>query len=399
MNILEALKKRYPADVEKYEHIDLSNMAITSIEGLKFLSGFKTVNLSHNLIEHFRYNEGECFIETLILGNNQLVTITGLHHISGLSDLDLSYNRLTLIPNLKFLHSLKYLDADYNRLSEEGFVPAPYLEEICLNGNHFTSMECFSDLEHLTCLELSHNQITDFSTLRGPIERLKIGGNRISGILELTASTLKSIYIENNAISELRIPNSNLLKELSLASNPISGTDFIEHQHNLERLDLSFTDCSHDALGRLSQQLEWLNIGFTRFDWSVITGFLEKQKMIKSVNISGFRMASLKNIPKMETLDSLIMRSCALSSLESSWVAPRLQRLDVTQNNITSLSGVNVFAPDLVTLDILENPLTEISSINSLHKLGQMALKIDDVKDLLPLSDHDNYLKILLDRQ
>ncbi|OQR87988.1 hypothetical protein THRCLA_10417 [Thraustotheca clavata] len=124
--------------------IDLSNMAISAVEGLPLM--IPTLNLSHNNIESIRtVNNDASKLITVDLSYNAINSYSSLTLPSNISVLDLSYNNLTSL--------------DKDTINWQKF---PQLTKLILRGNNIAIIEIPQFPQSLKYLDLSYNPILRF---------------------------------------------------------------------------------------------------------------------------------------------------------------------------------------------------------------------------------------------
>ncbi|XP_030924925.1 receptor-like protein 7 [Quercus lobata] len=189
-----------------------------------------------------------------------------LSNLTQLVYLDMSSNYFTgSIPSFSMAKNLIMINLSYNHLTgqiTEGSIPAslfslPSLRTLLVGNNHFSGqLHEFSNVSSflLEELDLSSNN------LEGPIpmsifelqglQDLTLSSNNFNGSLQLNViQQLRNLtYLDlsnNNLLIEYNGTNSSLssfpqIMRLNLASNKLKTfPEFLRHQANLERLDLS----------------------------------------------------------------------------------------------------------------------------------------------------------------
>lgn len=101
----------------------------------------------------YTYTEGdyiEPILESLDLSNLGLTDLSGLEYLSGLRELNLSNNKISNLEPLSHLMNLTKLDLSYNQIVD--ISPLPYYADNC----PWTERT----------VDLSHNKIKDISSLK-----------------------------------------------------------------------------------------------------------------------------------------------------------------------------------------------------------------------------------------
>ncbi|GAB6027654.1 Relaxin insulin-like peptide receptor [Chamberlinius hualienensis] len=226
-NVIEVVNKQSFVNLNKLEHLLLSNCRINLIEKGSFdkMKMLKKLYLTGNLLESI---ENETFRH-----NNQLQT------------LDLSFNHIF-------------------ELAEDNFIGLEQLEDLDLRGNRLLSLKIgvFRHLKHLKSLYLNKNQILQISAgVFHHLIRLRLlylthnsihhlGPQAFDGLSEL-----KGLYLSFNSLEKIQTSTfeclSNLL-HLDVSHNRLSHFS-IDAFHPLLRLEL--INLKGNPFRRISQQL------------------------------------------------------------------------------------------------------------------------------------------------
>ncbi|ORY40328.1 L domain-like protein [Neocallimastix californiae] len=177
--------------------LNMDNNNISSIEGLKKLSGLKYLNLNNNKIEKL--------ISSNYLANNLPIIFPKLE------ELHLGGNLIQRIPDISTVKfpSLRLLFLNNNKITRiERFNTMPTLIELIINKNHIKTIDDdgFDGLYNLKELQLKENCLKSVSSLNvlTSLRRLNLANNRIQDL---------------NELGKLSLPN---LFEISIAQNPIT---------------------------------------------------------------------------------------------------------------------------------------------------------------------------------
>lgn len=173
-----------------------------------------------------------------------------------LSRLHFSYNRLKNLDIQVFekLYALDFIALDHNELEHvdpELFAGNPLLQKILLNNNRIVTLECevFAHTEYLTSLDVSYNQMLEFSTscIREPSAlTLAISNNRLKN---LTLHNVDSLEASNNSISMISIEDDFChMEKFIVANNSLDNfTSLFDRLGSLKHLDISL-----NRIGRLN---------------------------------------------------------------------------------------------------------------------------------------------------
>ena len=145
--------------------LDLSNLGLTSIEGIQYLSGLMNLNLSHNRISD----------------------LTPLSKMMNLQKLDLSYNNIISISKLPYYANI-YLEGN----KKQYILSHNKITDIsCINNWNITKSTDFSNGEgidrRIYDIDLSYNQIENISGVKNYVrlKKLNLSNNKIKDIASL----------------------------------------------------------------------------------------------------------------------------------------------------------------------------------------------------------------------
>ncbi|XP_053159663.1 malignant fibrous histiocytoma-amplified sequence 1 isoform X2 [Hemicordylus capensis] len=180
-------------------------------------SPLETLNLSGRGLEELP--EGLCAavgssLRVLSMRRNrlaQLPSAAALRHLGRLAELDLSHNRLRCLRDdgqaLALLRGLRKLSLSHNQLGADGDGTLPaglgelrLLEELDLSFNRLSRLpeEALARLQQLRALDVDHNQLPFFPQallLLGALEELDCSGNRLLQSLPEGISALRRLKI------------------------------------------------------------------------------------------------------------------------------------------------------------------------------------------------------------
>ncbi|XP_020863150.1 toll-like receptor 8 [Phascolarctos cinereus] len=248
------------SSINRTKYLDLSNNRLDFDDDGAFqeLQELEVLDLSHN--EHYFRIAGVThrlgFIQNLTqlkvlnLSQNDIFTLTENQLISkSLKELVFKGNRLDIlwkkedksyIAIFKKLYNLTQLDLSFNRLRmipTEAFLNLPFsLEELMLNNNHlndfnWTSLQYFHSLRLLNLRSNSLSTI-NFDLSHFSVQTLLLGKNRISYLPDDLLSNAKELYQLDLSYNHIKMINkstfqmkaSNHLKILNLRGNPFDCT-------------------------------------------------------------------------------------------------------------------------------------------------------------------------------
>ena len=188
------------------ESVDLSNLGLTSVEGIQYLSGLKEINLSHNKISD----------------------LTPLSYMMNLEKIDLSYNNITDISKLPN-YAVNSIEAKTVNLSHNQIKDISCVKNwVITNTTTYCGWQSGGDPNfRVLDLDFSYNKIEDISAVKNykTLAKLNLSHNNITDILSLKDYNflLNEEIEEDNEWSEIREDLSNF-KGIDLSSNYIDLT-------------------------------------------------------------------------------------------------------------------------------------------------------------------------------
>jgi internalin A len=298
--------------------------------------------------------------------------------------LDISYTRLTELPDLSELIWLKTLIVSnlWGEYQENTWLESrdtthpnkipkakpeyfpPHLEKLIWTGNfdldlNISDASFLKKLTELRWLDLSHNNIKDLSFLEKMtnLKILDIGSNKISD-----ASQIKNLI-------DLEI--------LDLGENQIIDGYFLQNLVNLKSLDISGNKLrNYNVLTNLSslEKLVLRNNGVR--NWA----FLEKLPCLKLLSLAGSQLRKWDFLSPLTNLETLHLRSCNIENIAFLENLTNLRALHLSYNRIHNLAPMNKLIK-LNELDLEYNQITDCSGIGNLLSLSILELSGNPIKD------------------
>ena len=165
-------------------------------------------------------------LESLVLSDCGLSSVSGLENLTSLEVLDLSDNTIRNISSLSSLTRLKQVNLQHNVLTDLAILSGlPVLNELDISFNTITDLSPLSELTSLIWLNAGNNQISSAAPVASltNLEYLNLSFNQVSSIAELSAlSNLKDINISNNLIDDISIvAELKSIQNLTFAYNQV----------------------------------------------------------------------------------------------------------------------------------------------------------------------------------
>ncbi|XP_015112223.1 insulin-like growth factor-binding protein complex acid labile subunit [Diachasma alloeum] len=331
-------------DLNQLEWLFLNSNELTSLDGELPASGhnLKMLYAADNELTHlpteFRYLHR---LETLFLQHNNIHSLDGtLQKARRLKFLELSYNNLQELTEEDFVEAemLEDLELGHNSLKSLG-------GDTSIGGDGNGSNSALWPLRSLKCLNLTHNELSEFSfaLLRGlkELRLLDLSSNRIVRLYRGPTENLveeEGEEIPGASIQDMRLQNNEL--------SSLEGSLFIG-MRELQRLNLS-----HNALGPTigPQDLRGL-------------------EGLRVLDLSYNRLTTLEDtsetyLPALEELNASNNRLITLSERDFRGF-PGLCWADVSANEIRSLTPELVAntrctvhgVPDVLRIYLQDNPV------------------------------------------
>lgn len=208
INILYQYNQLITVDLS---HNQLNDNHVTDI--FSHLTHLSTLNLSHNNITHFCSSGHSVSLTSLDLSHNQLISLDELYKYTNLYTLDVSNNNIDTITNdVARLHRLHTLNISHNNLTSIQHICNSNLFELFVSHNDLTSFDVSQALPRLSVLNLSQNNITEFSSC-------------IPSIIPC----ITSIDLTHNQLHQLTelyvLTECKYLSRLNVSNNPYHSTD------------------------------------------------------------------------------------------------------------------------------------------------------------------------------
>lgn len=252
-NEIRSLSALEAADVQKeglskVTELVLSYNPLSDLDGLDVFTSLRVLNLEGCGLETLEIAEGEMEnLLSLVLSYNPLSDLKGIEKFPNLETLSVESGDLKSLESLADLQhpeKLQTLIVRENQLiSLEGAGILTGLETLWAEHNEITDVSALSDMKNLESVYLSYNKIDSMKGLGGQEKLRWIGLDNnsltsLAGMGELPA--LKVFHLYNNQLTDIQgIEMAPVLEELNLSYNQLAAVGEIGQLQNLETLDLS----------------------------------------------------------------------------------------------------------------------------------------------------------------
>ncbi|PSN48762.1 hypothetical protein C0J52_05187 [Blattella germanica] len=344
-NRIETLNAKSFQGLPKLEELDLSRNKLQNFSQDTFvdLKRLSTLSLSHNMLSNVNWKMFPSSVRSLDLSCNAIVRIEAgsSASASGLVALDLSDNNITSIGShaLAVHSSLTRLDLSRNKIvkvDSAAFAKQSSLSTLVLSHNRLEEVLGSTEFPAtLRVLDLSHNLLSDLSA---PVASLK---------------KLQELYLQKNALTEVRLASNTTLKVLNVSGNAVSSFSGALCP-NLEVLDLSYNqlpDVPSEVQGSAMPKLRWLSLDANpmqqvRFTSTTTTDDDERQTTATTTkSLVNLQWLSLSHLPQLQEL-----KERALSA------GPELQRVVVSGRGLDGLGVLATSGPPGQPLGLLLFP-------------------------------------------
>ncbi|KAB0792398.1 hypothetical protein PPYR_14357 [Photinus pyralis] len=303
-------------------------------------------------------------------------TFTEIH----LQELDLSHNRFVDLSLPCELQQLTYLDLSHNQIANlRNLSPpcTPLLKVLDLSHNRLVDLNPLRELRYLQKIDLSHNLLEDIGDGVTDLENLKqvnLAGNLLRNVNFRNSSSITVLNLANNSLTGIDSSNLVLLEELNLEMNQLTEIP-PSLSDALKKIDLSHNPLAFNRELRRFPNLVNLRLsdcGIGKLERQ-LDGLDSLEVLDLSRNLVDLREASLK-LGRLNVLDlsANSLRSLLVLELKS------LVRLNLSWNSLEGLEGeVFVGCPRIAVLDLSHNHLESLddSVLRPLEGLSEVHLE------------------------
>ena len=358
-------------------NLEMSHMNISNVHFLfsRFHQKRLTnLDLSFNNIEIIPHKTFYYLSELKVLdiSHNKLLTVGDLSELNQLRILKLSHNNMTSIRETEFdgLSRIEFVDLSSNYLqgiSDSPFQKLFFIEEINLNGNSITSFSITTGLEHLEILRISNNHLQSLEFLQR-LPRLQILDVSVNKIPSLTRNTCLQgqsfilLNFSDNAIKDISDEafDGCPVPKIDLSHNSMTHLH-ISHWMGLKELYLRNNNLENIISTDITilKNLEILDISYNQFK-DLPPHVFNYTTGLKHLNLGGNQVKGY-----LERTDTKMVMLKNLTHLY-------LSELYLSKVPTRFLSGL----PNLQYLDLSWNNLTNfnLGSISEIYSLKEITL-------------------------
>ena len=353
---------------------DITNVScgwnnIQTLEGLEHFTGIEYLELRGNNFTDLTPVLALKRLEQLLLGDtNAQVDYEVVGELVGLKRLSLSYiyNETSIgdAPWLSSLARLTYLELSYSGLTSlDAVLGLSALTELRVGGNPGLEVSGLSGLSQLRGLEVNDAGLTSLDLVLGltELESLQAQNNQISDLSGLSGLTqLNQLYLDNNQLTSLTLPELPNLGYLRAGNNQITSID-LTNVPNLYGLYLDnnglsdLTDLAAALADQQSNNGNRLQLGLS-------------SNGIKDVS----PLAGLTHMGSLDLNYNQIEDITPLSGLTTMW------QLSLRANDLSYLNGTFDDWTNGTSIDLNENPLL-CSEVDGARSNGNINIQFDTV--------------------
>lgn len=410
-NDIPVLSPGLLANLSRLRHLEISDMGLDDKVWMEIseLRQLIHLNMSTNALTYINTEIMGQFLrlETCFLDHNRISVLpkAAFEYQLKLSALDLSFNDIPDVPSDAFInqYALKHLYLQHNKIASISYDSLYFLKELLTldlsqnkvlffppkvlialtkvthfdaskNNLTYIDSDLFSKTLMISFLNMSHNSLTEIISFNQltELETIDISYNKLSFInpsFLLDLHHLTTVIISNNEIKSLPIKlfkGCENIRNINISYNLIKLIDeaTFSSVSRIQVLDLSHNEITdiNTAFSGL-KDLQVLDLSYNNIE-KVMRG--QFPHFIKNLNLRGNRIVSIT----VHTFKSL----------------NRIQNVDLSENNLTSLSRMEVeiafnlgYIP---TFNLQSNPFMCDCRLGWLKDLSQGKLK-----DMMTLPD------------
>lgn len=394
-------------------HVDLRNMDLTTppIIFYQHTSEIESLDVSNNANIFLPID----FIESAVkLSSLRMVNVRASRFPANITEacdlvsLDLERNFIKRIPeSISNLSNLTILNLQCNQLDRlpSGFKNLKNLQLLDISSNVFTTYpEVVNKCTNLLQVDISYNKISSIPSSINQLPNLakmNLSNNRIQAVPDLSGMTnLRTLNLKNNRIASIK-SNAPNLQNLFLTSNRISVWE--DSLPKLRSCDLTENPVtSFDYRGNVLSNLTSLSLNKAKLS-SLPIEFLKTLQKLEKLELNENNLTSLP--PQIKYLKKLVHLSAANNKIDSVpneiEFLTNLKSLDLHCNNISNLPA-QISKLELTTLNISSNLLGYDAGFNNYAESplskSLLFLNVADNNlsaEMLPLFNYNNRLKII----
>ncbi|MCP1639541.1 Leucine-rich repeat (LRR) protein [Streptococcus gallinaceus] len=282
--------------------------------------------------------------------------------------------------NLDLMPNLEVLGIGFTKIDDvRPVLQFKNLKQIWMTQTGIKDFTFLKELPQLEGIDISQNEITDLSFLKD-FTHLKVvaaAGNNLTDLSPLSQlSKLESLNLDYNRISDLT-PISHLtnLTAVSLEHNNLSDISALSNKDKLNRLFLSYNE-KIDLSTLKAEKLEELTATNSKVS---NLEFLKNNPSLRELNLTENQLTNLKGVEEAEKLKTLSVERNHIETLAIDGEQTSVETLNVSGNQLTNLEGINHYTA-LENLNASNNTIETLK----LSETNQSLQTIDVSKNHIP---------------
>lgn len=256
------------------------------------------------------------------------------------------------------------------------------LKQLWLTDTGVTDYSFIKSLPNLEGLDLSQNGVKDLNFLKEykNMKVLAFAGNQLSDISVLAELPhLQSLNMDNNNLTDISaLKNLQYLQALSMENNDVRDLTALSGKNELARLFIS-NNPNADMSTLKTEKLEELTAKQNNIK---NLEFIENNPALKTLDLAENNLTDLKGIEKAEHIETLDASKNKISTLEIEGKQSSLKTLNVSENDLKNLDGVNSYQ-ELERINASSNELETLE----LKEKNESLTYLDVSKNHIPESE------------
>ena len=337
------------AEMAKIETIYLNiDSEITDYSFFEYCENLRVLQIYDQGMEDISFLENLTTLEELGLGNNNISDISILKNLTNLKELYLNDNNVSDTSVVSNLTNLKILSLGRNKLKS-----IPDLSKITA----FNDINIYNKYgEYNIYADFYGNEITDISGLKNTIfSRISLYNNKITDVSALSTMTnLQNVDLSNNEITNFSsLPKT--ITTLMLFNNKVSDISYLKNFSNLNYLHLSGNEITDVSILNELKHLRYVSLDNNKIEALELKDLEELTSIYFSNN--NLKTVSIENVPN---LMYIYLDNNNISDITSLEGLSKVTILNLSTNPISDISPIaNTSATRIFLIDTLVNPYNE----------------------------------------
>lgn len=234
---------------------------------------------------------------------------------------------------------VRILDASSNRISSLNIVAARNLGRLNLADNKIAKID-LSAQRNLRSVDVSDNNLTEMSfTANAYLTAIRLARNYLADVQFSAVPLLERVDLSSNFLRTIQLGSVFNLVDLNLSSNQLTSLMNLTALHSLRFLDVSYNHLSGGIEAHTFQDLDNLQALSLKSCGlpSIPAGLLEHQGNLESLDLSynGFGLIDVNAVGRLTQLQEFNVNGNDLKALDARAVVrnfPSLERISISDN-------------------------------------------------------------------